>query len=75
MRRPPVETRIVTVGDDSYGVLFPDELVARLGLKAGQFLEMVESPGGITLRPMDSGIQVSDEPKPFEPDPGAARGD
>ena len=57
----PIATQIVAV-DDSLGVVLPDEIVARLGLRAGQTMEMTEWPGGITLQRPDPTLQATAQP-------------
>jgi putative addiction module antidote len=47
------QLKIVRIGDE-VGVVLPAELLARLQLEVGDFLSLVETPGGMTLSTEDA---------------------
>lgn len=42
---------------NSEGVILPKEVLERLNLKAGDMLEVIESNGGLTLKPTDDAFE------------------
>ena len=44
--------KLTQIGN-SVGVILPKELLARLKVDKGDFLHVIDSPGGITLTPHD----------------------
>jgi putative addiction module antidote len=44
-----LEFRIVTIGHE-LGIVLPTDVVTRLGVKAGESIEGIETPAGLELR-------------------------
>jgi putative addiction module antidote len=53
---PPMNTVIRKIGN-SEGVILPKELLGKLNLKAGDVLEVKETPDGLSLRPVDDSFE------------------